>query len=87
MPVGQKEWFADYGGYKIRVVNTWFGGAKLYINGECRDKNSAFIALGETLLSAKLNEAGDIVEVSISAVLTTKAKILVNKTQIGGDLF
>jgi hypothetical protein len=87
MPIGQKVWFADYDGHTIRVVNTWFGGAKLYINGECKDTTSAFIALGETLLSAKLNDSGDIVEVSISAVLTTKAKILVNKTQIGGDRF
>tara|TARA_B100001142_G_scaffold308692_1_gene340450 strand:- start:467 stop:730 length:264 start_codon:yes stop_codon:yes gene_type:complete len=87
MPIGQKEWFADHEGHKIRVVNTWFGGAKLYIDGECRDTTRAFIALGETLLSARLNEAGDIVEVSISAILTTKAKISVNKTQIGGDHF
>ncbi len=29
----KKEWVTEVEGKKIRVVNTWFSGAKLYLDG------------------------------------------------------
>ena len=87
MPYGHKEWLAEYDGHSIRVVNSWFGGAKLYIDGDIRDSTNALFAVGEKLLSAKINDKGDIVEIIIHATFSTKVKILVNDYQIGGDKF
>ena len=48
---------------KIRIVNTWFSGAKLYVNGEYRDYNNQLLILSkEVLLSANLGDLG-IVEI------------------------
>ena len=88
MAIGQKEWIAKYDKYTIRVVNTWLSGAKLYINGEIRAVNDNLFEISGSSpsLSAHLDN-GEIVEVFVSAVLTTKAKICVNGEQIGGDVF
>ena len=87
MAIGQKEWIAKHNNHTIRVVNTWFSGAKLYIDGECRDTTSALIATKKDspLLSAKLNDE-EVVEIYLIAMYTTKAKICVNGEQIGGDV-
>lgn len=45
--------------HKIKIVNRWLDGIKLYIDGECRDQSRKLFALGnQTLLSANLNELG-----------------------------
>jgi hypothetical protein len=45
--------------YKVKVVNRWFDGIKLYINGECRDQTKTVFIIGnETLLSANLDVMG-----------------------------
>ena len=88
MPIGEKEIIATYKNHKIRVTNGWFSGAKLYIDGECRDNSSAIIQTNKNspMLSAKLSE-DDIVEVYGIAIYATKIKICVNGNQIGGDVF
>lgn len=44
---------------KVKVVNSWSGGVKLYINGENRDHDSSKYASGKSaLLSANLGELG-----------------------------
>ena len=88
MPIGEKELIATYKNHKIRVLNTWFSGAKLYVDGECKDSSSAIIATNKNspMLSAKLND-DDIVEVFLIAITATKIKICVNGEQIGGDIF
>lgn len=44
---------------KIRIVNTWFHGVKLYVNGEYRDYNNQFFILSkQVLLSANLGDLG-----------------------------
>lgn len=45
--------------HKIRIVNRWLDGIKLYIDGECRDQSRTLFAVGhQTLLSANLAELG-----------------------------
>ena len=88
MPIGEKEVIATYKNHKIRVTNGWFSGAKLYIDGECRDNNSSMIQTNKNspMLSAKLSD-NEIVEVYGIAIAAVKIKICVNGEQIGGDVF
>lgn len=86
-----KEWVAEFEGHSIRVTNTWLGGAKLYVDGECRDTNRGAFAISATrpLLSARLdtnNVNSGLVEVFFKALLTVKAKICVNGKQVAGDI-
>ena len=93
MGIGQKEWRCQYKDHTIRVVNTWFGGAKLYIDGDCKDINKDFLVVSSKapVLSASLPDTGgdkpDIVEVYMVALVTIKAKICVNGKQVSGDVF
>ena len=85
------EWVAHYNGHKIRVTNALLGGAKLYIDGDCRDTNTQlFVSPSRPVLSARVEPKGGdpfVVEVFVKAVLTIKAKICVNGNQIAGDVF
>ena len=86
-----KEWVARHEGHSIRVTNTWFGGAKLYIDGECRDANTDLFALSAARprLSARLEPGkpgSGLVEVHFKALLTVQARICVDGKQVGGDV-
>lgn len=87
-----KEWLAVYENHEIRVVNTWFSGAKLYIDGDCCDTNTGLVATSTArpVLSGSIQLSDGQrhrVEVYVTSLLTTKAKICVNGRQIGGDIF
>ena len=87
----RKHWIAEYDGHAIRVTNTWLGGAKLYIDGECRDLSNDKFALsaGRPVLSARLID-GDtespLVKVYAKAIFTVRMRICVNGKQVAGDL-
>ncbi len=89
--MAKKEWVATHAGSHIRVTNTWMGGTKLYIDGDCRDTNKdIFTSSKSPTLSARVSIANSepfLVEVYMKAVITVKAKICVNGKQIGGDVF
>ncbi|MFQ6371802.1 hypothetical protein [Shewanella sp. YIC-542] len=47
------------GNHQVKIMNHWRQGAKLYIDGECRDQDSTFYANGKrALLGANLGELG-----------------------------
>lgn len=85
----QKEWTADINDHNIRVVNSWTGGTRLYIDGERRDSNHGLFAFDWTpWLSARVtpNDAkSDLVEVYIKAIVGTKVQIRVNGEYFAGD--
>lgn len=86
----KKEIVADFKGHQIRVVNTWLGGAKLYIDGDRRDTCNDFIAKSNTpSLSASIEHDGkkELIEVYVKAIVTVKIKICANGQQIGGEAF
>lgn len=89
MPV--KELIVPYKGKKIRVKNTWFSGAKLYIDGDCRDTTQQlFSANGnKPILSTSIEAENEkeIIEVFITAILTVKIKIHVNGEFLAGEHF
>ena len=86
-----KELNTTYKGIKIRVKNTWFSGAKLYIDGDCKDVASDLLRLdGDTpLMSASIDtpDGKEIVEVFMEAIFTTKMKIHANGEMIAGENF
>jgi hypothetical protein len=87
----KKEWVAEFQGHQIRVTNSWFGGAKLYINGECRATNKNLIAdPSAPSLNARVKNddtQSPLVEVFFEAIRTVKAKIFINGTLVAGDEF
>lgn len=91
MGLTTKEWVTEYKGHTIRVVNNWFSGAKLYLDGDCRDISTEMISVtgDRPLLSASLDVDGERyrVEVFVVAILSSKARICVNGQQVGGDVF
>jgi|APSaa5957512493_1039668.scaffolds.fasta_scaffold215099_1 hypothetical protein len=87
MPIGYKEWSALYRGCRIRVVNTWIGGAKLYINDEIKDVTYNPIAIGQVILKSRIDGREENVEIICKSILSTKIKILVDGKQVGGDHF
>jgi hypothetical protein len=87
----QKNWIAEFEGVPIRVENSWTGGAKLYVHGECRDTTTRMVASPDRpALSARLrvnDPDSPLIEVFMKAVFTVRAKICVNGRQIAGDAF
>ncbi|HEY3352088.1 MAG TPA: hypothetical protein VGQ83_02475 [Polyangia bacterium] len=88
-----KEWITEFQGHKIRVVKDWLAEAKLYVDGDCRDVNRQLVTMASRtpLLSAKLDlddgRRFSIVEVFMTSMLTTKAKICIDGRQVGGESF
>lgn len=84
-----KEWSAEADGHSIRVVNTWTGGTSLYIDGECRDRNTGWYAPRRTLwLSAPLIQGAPesaLVQVFVKALFSVKAQIVVAGKAVAGD--
>jgi hypothetical protein len=87
----KKEWIAQIQGRQIRVTNSWLRGAKLYIDGEQRAANTNLFANPtRPSLSSNLVQGDNttpLVEIFFNAIVTVKAKICVDGTQIAGDSF
>lgn len=55
----RKEFIFSYKNYKIKIINSWSGGIKLYVDGDLRDHDTSHFANGKVaLLSAKLGKLG-----------------------------
>jgi hypothetical protein len=85
-----KQWVTEFQGHSIRVTNSWFGGAKLYIDGECRDVNTDTFAVSvdAPVLRARIdpnNMSSSLVEVFCKAIITVKAKIHIDGKKVAGD--
>jgi len=63
----RKEWKFNANNHANRVANSWFGGIKLYVDGDCRDTDTSFLVFAKTvLLSARLHD-GDVLEISVES--------------------
>ncbi len=86
-----KKVMANYYGHEILVVNTWFSGAKLFINGELRAENKALFAhtAERPFMTTELELKGlfHTVDVFCRAHLTVEIKICLDGQQIGGEVF
>ena len=39
----KSEWIAKYENTEIKITNSWFGGEKLFVNGELQDEQLNFV--------------------------------------------
>lgn len=60
MAVMKREWVTEYRGHKVRVVSSWFAGAKLYVDGECKDEERSWIQVDKNhpCLSSRMEMEG-----------------------------
>jgi hypothetical protein len=82
----------DYHEHKVEVTNSWFTGAKLYIDDNLVDRNYGIFALNKnkTLMKAsiQINDSEHLIEVFAWApCLSVNIKICANGQQISGDRF
>lgn len=70
-------------GHHIQVVNTWFSGEKLYIDGELQDENLG-VVLRATLrgILKKSDQIKKNIKVSLGGFFTIKCKIFVDNVLI-----
>lgn len=79
----KKVFNVTYEGHHIQVVNTWFNGEMLYIDGKLQDENLG-VALRATLRGV-LKDKDKItknIKVIIGGVFTIKCKVFVNNALI-----
>ncbi|GGW64024.1 hypothetical protein [Alishewanella tabrizica] len=75
----RKTWNFEVKGHSIKVVNTWFHGAKLYVDGEFRDHDDSYFAFGgEVMLSANLGDLG-VIEIEPRAFFTVEIDVFLTK--------
>ena len=71
----RKKWNFEVKGHSVKVVNSWFYGMKLYVDGDFKDHDRSFFAFGgEVLLSTNLGEAG-ILEIEPKAFVTVEIDV------------
>ena len=86
-----KEWRGTHGRHEILVRNSWSHGLKLFVDGECRAETNKLFAVSRSkpILTYQMVscEESFLIEVFCYALLTVKAKIVVDGQQIAGDRF
>ena len=80
-----KGWVCRFEGRELRVVNTWFSGIKLYVDGVEVARQSNLFSISKNTPVIHYDLAGHPVQVFVVAVLTTQAAIFVDGLQYGGD--
>lgn len=74
----RKTWSFKVKGHAVKIVNTWFHGMKLYIDGDLRDHDRSFLAFGkEVLMSANLGDEG-VLEVKPRAFFTVEVDVFLS---------
>ncbi|WP_117161745.1 hypothetical protein [Paraliobacillus sp. X-1268] len=80
----KKVFKATYEGHQIQVVNTWFNGEKLYVDGKLQDVNIG-LGLTRATLTGILKSSNDLTEnikVSIGGWFTVNCNIFVDNVLI-----
>jgi hypothetical protein len=88
----KKEWVASYEGHEIKVSNTWLGGSKLFIDGNCVDTADDLSAISKAPTLNGSIEKPDNTSIRIAVYMKStafkiKAKICADGQKIGGDSF
>ncbi len=82
---------AQIGSTEIKFENTWFHGAKLFVNGQEVATNNKYFALSKShpVISVRtlIDGTEKLIEVFAFAIFTVKLKICLDGKQIAGDQF
>ena len=71
---------------QIVVVNHWFNGAQLYVDGELRDETSRFFAFGKKPLLRTMAKGTEIT-VFFKAIFTVQIMVCAGGRIVGGEVF
>lgn len=81
----------EHEGLNIRVENTWFAGAKLFINNILEDTNKQLFSVSgaKPILTSMKELNGKKYDIAVYCVawLFVKLKVCVNGVRVGGDIF
>lgn len=83
------ECIAKFKGHEIRVFSTWTQDARLFIDGDCKDRSLKRVSLNKTcILSAPLHDGTEehSVEVFAKALLSVRLQICVDGRQVAGEV-
>ena len=81
---------AVFKGHEIRVFSTWTQDARLYVDGDCRDRSIRRVPLRKTrILSTNLRIGADEhrVEVFAKALLSVRLQLRIDGRQVAGEVF
>lgn len=85
----KKTLYAQVGDDRLRVENTWFSGATLFLNDHPIARNNDFFAVNRLtpLISAEATVNGEKsqIEVFVRAIFTVKIQIRLNGTIVAGE--
>ncbi|MDO6428569.1 hypothetical protein Q4489_16270 [Thalassotalea sp. 1_MG-2023] len=69
-------------GHNIKVINHWFGGLKLYVDGNIKDTDRSLFAFGKTpLLTTNLDAHGTLEILPISKMLSVEIDAVLNNNK------
>ena len=80
----KKEFEVTYDGHQIKVVNTWFNGERLYVDGKLQDENIGLGLTRATLTGILKNSNGitESIKVRIGGNFTINCRIFVDHVLI-----
>ena len=79
----KSEWNTKYEETEIKIINSWFGGEKLYINNELQDEQLNFIT-PSNMTGNLVNKLGEKLNVkaNISGFFTVSCRLFIDKKKI-----
>lgn len=80
----KKVFKVTYEGHQIQVVNTWFNGEKLYIDGKLQDENLG-LGITRATLTGFLKSSNDFtknIKVSLGGSFTINCRIFVDNVLV-----
>jgi hypothetical protein len=81
-----KTWVCRFQDHEIRVVNTWFSGAKLFVDGQLVAKDTGLFSISrlKPLIDVDILD-GHRIQVFVVALFTVQAAIFIDGLQYGGE--
>ena len=58
-------WATNYQGNQIKIINTWFGGEQLFVNGVLQDKKFSFFSANLSGHLLNSNSERELIKVSL----------------------
>ncbi|MBE4909137.1 hypothetical protein IMZ08_13800 [Bacillus luteolus] len=80
----KKEFNVTYDGHHIQVINTWFNGEKLYVDGKLQDQNLG-LGLSRASLTGTLRSSNDVIKnikVRIGGNFSIQCRIFIDNVLI-----
>jgi hypothetical protein len=79
----KSEWIAKYEDSEIKIINNWFSGEKLFVNGELQDEQLNFITPSR-MTGNLINRNGEKLDIkaNISGFFTVSCRLFVDNKKM-----